>query len=160
MPPITTELVTKAAGILASEHLSEKDREARIDELTSDSVLSARLLNFIPEAFAYAFIPHLPDGAKVAMPTDFSVRCATGDWKSVPLSSEPIFLLAVQLGMQLFHHGPRVDFTAIVSRSAMLECVNKLLNNGESLAGANMSGLAFNGVYAEDYPTSINPSEV
>lgn len=159
MAPITSELVTEAAEILASEHLSEKDRETRIDGLTSDRVLSARLLYFIPEAFAYAFIPHLPDGMKVVMPTDFSVRCATGDWKSVPFSSEPIFLLAVRLGMQMFHHGPRANFKTIVSRSAMLDCVNQLLNNGESLAGANMSGLAINGVTAEDYPTLINPSE-
>ncbi len=151
MPPITAELVAKAAEILGDGHLSERDMDLRFDELTSDRALSVRLLNFVPEAFAYAFIPHLPDGTSIVMPKYFSARGTNGEWKSVPLLSEPVFLLAAQLGMHMYHNGPRATFTAIVSRSAMLDCVNKLLNSGQSLAGANMSGLAINGVSAEDY---------
>jgi hypothetical protein len=156
MPPITADLVEKAAKILGHEHMSEKDMDLRLDALTSDRVVSARLLNFIPEAFAYAFIPHLPDGTSIVMPKCFSARSTNGEWNSVPLLSEPIFLLGAQLGMHMYHNGPRATFKAVVSRSAMLDCVNKLLNSGESLAGANMSGLTINGVSAEVYspPTS------
>jgi hypothetical protein len=151
MPPITADLVQKAAEILGDEHLPEKDMDLRLDALTSDRVVSARLRNFIPEAFAYAFIPHLPDGTSIVMPKCFSARSTSGEWKSVPLLSEPIFLLGAQLGMHMYHNGPRATFKAIVSRSATLDCVNKLLNSGESLAGANMSGLAINSVIAEAY---------
>jgi hypothetical protein len=156
MPPITADLVARAADILGDERLSEEDIDLRLDELTSSPTLSARLRNFVPEAFAYAFIPHLPDGTNVVMPKEFSARNASGAWQSVPLAREPVFLMAVQLAMHIHHNGPRSVFKGVVSRSAMLDCVNKLLNEGQSLAGANMSGLAIAGVLAEEYPPSAS----
>jgi hypothetical protein len=151
---VTMDLVSRAAAELARGAESEDELRSRLNEITNDTRLTARLIDFIPEAFALGFIPHLPNGDSVALPTGFSVKDAHGHWRSVPFSREPIFALALQLGLSMYHNGPRDPFKAIVTRSATLDMVNRALNAGESIAGATIGNLSMLGVTAEFYAGS------
>jgi hypothetical protein len=67
------------------------------------------------------------------------------------MQTEPIFQLATELAVEVYHNGPRELFKTIASRSAVITTINKALNAGGSLEGATLSGPALIGIPAEFY---------
>jgi hypothetical protein len=148
MPQIAPEIVKQAISILGEEGILDDDLEGRVLALCGEQMLARRLIDLLPEAFALVFVRHL---AKVNLPRTFSARNRRGKWVEFELSVEPIFPVAVQLGAEIYHAGPREIFRNIVMRSSIVGAVNKALADGSSLEGATISGPALIGIPAETY---------
>jgi len=145
---ISPELIEHAAAILGTDGITEEEMESKVLALARDSMLARRLIDWIPEAFALVFIPHV---ASVNLPTTFSARSKRGKWMTFAFSAEPIFEQALRLGMEMYHSGPRSTFGNIALRSCMVDAANQALNDGDSLDGATLSGPALIGIPAEVY---------
>jgi hypothetical protein len=142
------ELIQRAIAIIGRDGISEEHMEALVLDLTQDSMLARRLIDWLPEAFAMVFIPHL---ATVNLPTTFSARTRSGKWMEFEFQAEPIFAAAVRIGMDMYHSGPKNTFKNVVVRSSIVDAVNKALNDNVSIHGATLSGPALIGIPAETY---------
>lgn len=145
---ITNEMLEDVIVIMGEDGISDEDLENRVLELCGERMLARRFIDCLPEAFGLVFVPHL---ANVNLPSTFSAKDRRGKWMEFEFAMEPIFLEAMRLGAELYHAGPRKTFSNIVQRSAIVEVVNKALNDGSSLEGATLSGPALIGIPAETY---------
>jgi hypothetical protein len=154
MHAVSPDLIQRTAAILGTDGITDEEIESKVFALAQDSMLARRLIDWIPEAFGIIFIPHM---AKVNLPTTFSAKSKKGKWIEFNFSVEPIFEGAVRLGMEMYHSGPRNTFSSIVSRSSIIDAINRALNQGEPLDGATLSGPAFAGIPAEVYTPQAKP---
>lgn len=148
MLQVESELVERTIAIIGADGISDEEVEARVLALAKEPMLARRLIDWVPEAFGIVFVPHL---AEVKLPTTFSVKSNRGEWVEFKFQVEPIFPIAVRIGMDMFHSGSRNTFKNVVLRSAMIDAVNKALNQGDSIDGATLSGPALIGIPAEIY---------
>lgn len=133
---------------MGSEGIDDDDVETRVAALVQDPMLARRLIDWLPEAFGIVLISHM---GTVTSPDTFSAKNKSGEWVQFDLKAEPIFELATRLAMRIFHEGPRSTFSNIVGRSALLAAASRGLDDGESLDGASLGGLAMLGIPAEVY---------
>ena len=103
MDSITPALVADAAEIIGTENITDDEMEAKMLALTGDAMVARRLIDWIPEAFGKVLISRL---GKVTFGKTFSARDARGKWKSIPMSSEPIYAIAVSLAQQIYQVAP------------------------------------------------------
>jgi hypothetical protein len=146
--PISSSLVERAANIVGADGISDADIEANVLALAGDALLARRLIDWLPEAFGLVLLPHV---ARVALPTTFSAKSATGRWMDFELQAESIFPIATCLGEAMYRSGPRNTFHNIAVRSSIVATVNKALDDVKSIDGATLSGLALIGIPAEAY---------
>lgn len=132
---------------------SDEDLHTLLAQKHND--LNAQLLiRFVPIAFAFAFIKHM--GVK-KFPLVFKAQKADKTWQNLLLEHEPIFNVALRLGLNVVEKGyiPRLDqalFEAVLSRSAEMEVVNKALSDGmpiEQLQASEINAPALLGVDAD-----------
>ncbi len=154
MKPIAPEIVERAVQILGTEGISEDDIEAQIAVLVSDPMEARRLIDWIPEAFGIVLVAHLGD---LVLPKQFSALNAKGKEQLFPFTSEPIFLLALQMAQVAYHNGPSKSFQNVAFRSSTVRSVDNLLSAGGSLDGAVCSGPALIGIPAEVYSAHTKP---
>lgn len=148
MRQVKPDLVERAIAIIGADGILDGDMEACVLAMAKESMLARRLIDWVPEAFGIVFVPHL---AKVNLPTTFSAKSSRGEWIEFEFEVEPIFPIAIRIGMDMFHSDSRSSFKNIVLRSAMINAVNKALNHGDSIDGATLSGPAMIGIPAEIY---------
>jgi hypothetical protein len=144
-------LVRAVVALLADERHSKQEVESRTRRLVSTPAEARRLIDFIPEAFGIVLISHVRGCEDVALPTEFSAKAHDGEWRKIPFSAEPIFIEAVAVAQEIYHQGPRATMARVASMSALLDVVNKALNDGVSLSGARLGGPSMLGVSAELY---------
>lgn len=148
MLQVTPDLIEHSIAIIGADGISDEEIETQVLALSQDSMLARRLIDWLPEAFGLAFAPHL---AKVILPSTFTAKSSCGNWMEFEFQAEPIFPIAIRLGMEMYHTGPSKIFNNIVLRSSIIATANKALNNGSSLDGATLSGPALIGIPAETY---------
>lgn len=148
MLQVAPELIERSVEIIGSDGISNEVIESQILALSQDRMLARRLIDWLPEAFGLVFVPHL---AKVVLPTTFSAKSSRGKWMEFEFKVEPIFPIAVRIGMEMYHAGPNKTFSNIALRSSIVNVVNQALNNGSPLDGATLSGPALIGISAETY---------
>jgi hypothetical protein len=136
-------------SLLGSDDIAEEDIEASVFAYTKDSMLARRLIDCIPEAFGIILIGHM--SINLNLPKTFSAKAKNGQWLEFEFNVEPIFVDAIKIAAEMFHTGPRSVFKNIASRSAMVNTVNRALNQAQSLNGATLSGPALIGIPAEIY---------
>jgi hypothetical protein len=149
--PTTSEL-SESIAIIGTDGITDSELEARIFVITNDSMLSRRLIDWLPEIFGLVLISHM---ANVTLPRTFSAKTRRGQWIELDLKLEPIFEPALVLAQQMYHDGPNKIFKCIAIRSAVVSAANRALNSGHDLDGATLSGPALVGIPAEWY---IGPS--
>lgn len=154
MSTVLPELVAQAVAILGTDGITDAEIESNVLALTQDSMLARRLIDWPPEAFALVLIPHI---AKVNLPTTFSARSKSGSWIEFSFQLEPIFEVAIRLGMDMYHSEQRSTFGNVALRGSTLDAVNKALNQGDPLEGATLSGPALVGIPAEVYAPPAKP---
>jgi hypothetical protein len=120
-----------------------------------DPVTLRRLIDWIPEAFGYVLLPHVAD---LVLPTTFTARAKDGSWKAFSFDREPIFADAVKIASDMYRDNPRGVFSHVAKRSLMVDAVNKALNAGRSLTGAQIAGPEMLGVPAEFYEMQAKPA--
>lgn len=152
MHDISAELVQRTISLLGEGERRDTEIEIGVACFAPDKLAARRLIDWIPEAFGCVLLPHVAD---IVLPTTFSAKAADGTWKDFPFDREPIFGLAVQIGMAMYHENSRGVFSAVAKRSSMVDGVNQALNAGDSLAGAKMSGLKMLGIPAEFYDPGV-----
>jgi len=148
MLPITPDLIERTAAVIGTDGITDEEIETKVLALSQDPMLARRLIDWLPEAFAIAFVPHF---AKVILPKTFSAKSSKGKWIKFDFHVEPIFPIAINLGMEMYHAGSSNAFSNIVQRSSILNAINSALNAGETLDGATLSGPALIGIPAETY---------
>ena len=154
MLQISPDIVDRAIAIVGTEGISNAEIETSMLSLAQDPMLARRLIDWLPEAFALVFVPHL---ANVNLPTTFRAKSRNGKWKEFEFQVEPIFSIAVHRAMEMYHSGHLNTFRKVVLRSSMIDAVNKALSQGDSLDGATLSGPALIGIPAETYLAQPRP---
>lgn len=154
MHPISEVQLAEAARIIGATGADNSAIEEGVRALVGEAMSARRVIDWLPEAFALVFIPHV---ASVHLPTTFRARNRKGKWETFGMDAEPILGNAILLGSRMYHHGPRETFSNIVSRSSLLAVVNRALNEGADITGATLSRLALIGVPAEVYLPSGKP---
>jgi hypothetical protein len=142
------EFVALAVRLLGDATLSAEEVESSLRGLVKDPTLARRLIDWIPEAFAYALVSH---SWNVKLPKRFKVENRQGDWESFEFQCEPCFASAIRAGLDMYHSGPREQFGRIASKSATLASINKALNAGAEINGAELGALKMFGIPAEFY---------
>jgi len=155
MISIEPKIVEHTVAILGTNAISEEEIETQVAAIAASPMEARRLIDWIPEAFGYVLIGHL--GKNVILPSTFSARYEQGEWESFPLTSEPIFALALEIAQTAYHQEPRALFTQIATRSAAFNSANNLLHGGGFIEGAAFSGPALIGIPAEIYPNPRPP---
>jgi hypothetical protein len=148
MLAVPTEAIHKAIAVLGVEGIAESKVEANIASFAKDKMVARRLIDWIPEAFGIVLVSHI---GKINLPATFSARSSDGQWKQFEFKVEPIFGEALRLAADMYHTGDRSAFGSIAKRSSMVDVVNKVLNAGDSIDGATLSGPALIGIPAEVY---------
>ena len=154
MTPVTHETLQEAVAILAIDGISDEEIESKVGGLVSEPMVAKRLIHWIPEAFAMAFISHI---AKVQLPSTFIARNVKGRWQTFALIKEPIFTSSLQIARQMCHDGPLETLKNVASRGCHMDAVNQCLSAGGSLDGAVLGGPALLGVPAEVYQDQTVP---
>jgi hypothetical protein len=148
LAPVTAEAIHKAIAILGVEGIPEGEVQASIASFAHDKMVARRLIAWIPEAFGIVLVTHL---GKVNLPTTFSARSTDGEWKQFEFKLEPIFAEALRVASDMYHSSDRSAFGNVAKRSSTVDVVNKVLNAGNSIEGATLSGPALIGIPAEVY---------
>lgn len=155
MLTVSDAQLEQVAMLMGAESPDDEHLEFRVATLVQDPMLAKRLISWLPEAFGIVLITHIDS---VILPKTFSAKSKRGKWVEIDLGAEPIFRSAVQLATHMYHNGPRSVFSNIATRSAMVDAVNRALNEVRSIQGATLSGPALVGIPAEIYlskPQSI-----
>lgn len=148
---LNEDKLTELARILTLDNLSQQERSQRMLDCAGDSLLVKRAADWLPEAFGWVLLSHMPD---VRVPTTFRVRDSDGRWHEHEFSKEPMFRDAVLLASKMAHSGSGGLFEKLALRSSMLSAVNSALNEGADIEGAAISGPAFVNLPAEIYDSS------
>lgn len=151
---VSTETLQRAIAILGVEGIRDGDVESRVAALAEDKMVAQRLIDWIPEAFGIVLASHV---GKIQLPTTFSARSRSGQWRNFEFSAEPIFGEALKMATDMYHSGDRSVFGNIAQRSSTIDAVNRALDAGESIDGAKLSGPALNGIPAEVYEAKPRP---
>jgi hypothetical protein len=146
--PIPPEIIQRAAEIIATEGISNDEIKAQVGALVDDPVDARRLLTWIPEAFGMTLVASLGD---VTLPRDFTARDAQGKARSFPLTSEPIYLAALELARAAEPRDTFPGFSNIAFRSSIFHTANNALDAGLDLADLTFSGPSLIGIPAEIY---------
>ena len=149
MQPIAPAMVAETIDIMGAGSFTDGQIEEKVLALAGDAMTARRLIDWIPEAFGIALAPHL---GKVTIAKTFSAKNAQGKWKSIPMTAEPVFVMALEAARKMHHEGPREKFMNVAKRSSIINTINNALNAGVALDGAAMSGPAMMGIPAEVYP--------
>ena len=153
---VSIEDIQRAITQLGDGDRRDLEIEIAIGRFASDKMTVRRLVDWIPEAFAYVLLPHVGD---MALPTTFSARARDGTWREFAFDREPIFAQAVQIAGQMYRDNPRGVFSAVAKRSTMLAPVNDLLNEGRSLKDVKVAGPAMAAIPAEFYDPGVKPAK-
>lgn len=148
MLTVPTEAIQKTIAILGVEGIQDEEIESRVAALAMDKMVARRLIDWIPEAFGIVLASHV---GKVHLPTTFSARSRSGQWRTFEFKLKPIFGEAISIATDMYHSGDRSIFANIAIRSSTVGAVNRALNAGASIDGAKLSGPALNGIPAEVY---------
>jgi hypothetical protein len=146
MQQVTIDQLEQVARILGSH--AESEHDAAVTALLGNEFLARRAIDWLAEAFGLVLIQHI---AAVKLPRTFKAQNRDGEWVEIPFTAEPIFGLALRLGTAIYHSGPREIFSKIALRSALVSVVNKALNSGANLEGAELSSPSMLGLKAETY---------
>lgn len=148
MPVDIDQLVADCISVLGDAGTSIEEAERLVSQRTSDPMMAKRLVVWIPEAFGLALISHT---WKVQFSKTFSAKDHRGNWITIEVGREPIFAVAVNRALAMFHSGPREMYRSIAERSSVLDAASKALNAGDSIEGASLSGPALIGIPADVY---------
>ena len=152
---VTDELLQRAISLLGEGERRDAEILVSVARLVPDKLTAHRLIDWIPEAFGYVLLPHVAD---LVPPATFTARAKDGSWKTFSFEREPIFAEAVKIAADMYRDNPRGVFSHIAKRSTMVEAVNKALNAGRSLAGAQIAGPEMLGIPAEFYEMPAKPT--
>ncbi|MCR5858251.1 hypothetical protein [Mesorhizobium sp. J428] len=134
--------------LLGDSELTDDEIERRALHLTGDEMVTRRLIDWIPEVFAYVLIGH--HLKQFELDSTFQAQSVSGDWRSFSFRSEPIAAWAEAIANAMIQDGPREHFRRVVERSSTLDAANNALNANPDFAGI-LSGPAFIGIPAETY---------
>ncbi len=148
MPNDLDDKVRIVISILASDDMTEDAIESAVLAEVRDPMLARRLIDWIPEAFGIVTVSHM---GRIGIPATFKAKTKQGGWREFPLDVEPILLCALKRAQQMYHDGPRHLFAPLASRSSTMAVVNKALNEGSSLDGAQLGAPRMLGIPAEFY---------
>jgi hypothetical protein len=140
--------VPAVIDLLGDNSFSDDAIEEKVMARTGDAMESRRLIDWIPEVFAYALISHHLKQFELT-PT-FDAQSAGGDWLRFNFKFEPIVAEAAMIATRMLHDGPRDSFRRIAERSSTLDAANNALNANSNFRGT-LSGPAFIGIPAEIY---------
>jgi hypothetical protein len=136
------------AKLMASSSSWEVEAWPEIVSIAGEQSLARRATEWLPEAFGYVLLSHIPE---VQLPKSFHVKSADGSWHEFKFAVEPIAADAISLAMQIFHSGERELFEKLALRSALVTTVNSSLNSNADLVDAKLTGPAFLTLPAELY---------
>jgi hypothetical protein len=143
-------LTLQALAIFADHALEEEELQHKLDTLCGENFVGARLRCFIPEAFAFVLTQKLENCGRLSCSETFSAQDCNGEWRDVALEREPFFAEGLAQAERVFVEGPRAVYEGAANRSALMNAVNKTLNGGGNLEGAQWAFCAL-GVPAEFY---------
>jgi len=156
MHNIPAELIQRTISLLGEGERRDTEIEIGVARFAPDRLAQRRLIDWIPEAFGYALLPHVGD---LSLPTTFSAKAKDGTWREFPFDREPVFAQAVQIANEMYRDNPRGVFSAVAKRSAMLAPVNDLLNEGRSVTGVKVAGPTMAGIPAEFYDPGVKAAK-
>ena len=154
MLTVPIDAIHKAVAILGSEGISDGDVESGIASFADNKLVARRLIDCIPEAFGIVLASHV---GRINLPSTFSARLKSGNWKSFEFAVEPVFDLSLRIAADMYHAGDRATFGNVAKRSSIIVALNNALNSGASIEGATLSGPALIGVPAETYEAKSKP---
>ena len=149
-------LVIRTAQLTAA--LGNEDEVRK--QLCNDGLSGAdakKAYYFVQAAFGWALIKKL---GVSKFPSDLRFQSRRGDF-SVPVSSQHVFTAALVVAVNIMEHGytqalPKEVFSSVALSSAEADAVNKALNAGEDVSGAEIS-TAFHGFEPEDFGMTARP---
>ena len=150
-PPSDSQL-TFAISLLSDPDQDRESVIASLQESASVDYLAMRLADWIPECFAMTVVAHV---ASVRMDQYFQAKTGSGVWKSIPLRIEPIVARALAISSALFHSEDNDSHKTVASRSATLNAMENLLEQGGDPAGSVVSGPTLLSVPAEIYKPAL-----
>ena len=145
---VSDEDIQRTVSQLGEGDRRDTEIEIAVRRFATDPLTVRRLIDWVPEAFGYVLLPHV---AELTLPTTFTARAKDGAWKEFAFDREPIFGKAVTIAAALYKQNPRGVFSAVAKRSAMVQIVNKTLNEGGKVDGTKVAGPAMANVPAEFY---------
>lgn len=134
--------------MISTTAMSDQTWSKIVSVAGGDKSLAKRAMEWLPEAFGYVLLSHIP---QVQLPNSFHVRSADGQWHEIDFSAEPIAKEAIELAMEVFHSGQREFFERLAAGSALVTTMNSALNSGADISGAQMTGPVFVNLPAEEY---------
>ena len=152
MTPVKPEMIESAIEIIGAEDISDEEIESQVLNIAGDEMLARRLIDWLPEIFGSVVVAHLGD---VNFVDTFSAKTASGKWKDIPMKAEPIFVQGIKIAQDAYHSNWTENHKRLSLRSAVLNSVNNLLNEGGSVDGATTSGPALIGIPAEVYRSEL-----
>ena len=152
MTPVEPAILESAIEIIGEEGISDDDIEARVLELTADSMLARRLIDWLPEILGAVVVAHM---GKVNFVDTFSAKTKNGKWKSIPMQAEPIFVEGIMLAQEAWHQDWSKAHERVAFRSAIMRSAGQVIDSGQSLDGVTTSGPALIGIPAEIYRSEV-----
>lgn len=143
--PTPYEALYSIAQLSVSD-VTESEYKRLAADVVGDPHLARRIIEWLPEACGLMLIGHM-DG--VGLPTTFEARDRAGEWKSFPLSRDPIVADALEFASRIIHDGPTYLFEGLAMQIVVLGRMDRALNAGESLEGTILPPPRMRSVYAE-----------
>lgn len=156
MHTISAELIQRTIALLGEGERRDTEIEIGVARFAPDKLAARRLIDWIPEAFGYALLPHV---GEMTLPTTFTAKAKDGTWREFAFDREPVFGQAVQVANQMYRDNPRGVFSAVAKRSTMLAPVNDLLNTGRSVKGVKVDGPVIAAIPAEFYDPGVKAAK-
>lgn len=139
---------------LSSIFVNAPDDDGALTKIVEDrgykTDLAERFVAFMPLAFGRVVINKI---GSVSFTSSYKVKEQNREFS---LEEEPIYCLAYKLAFESYENGilEREVFSAIATRSAELDSVNKALNAGEDINGAKFSTILLFGFNTLGKPTN------
>ena len=146
----TQGVLDTASAVAASPNITEGGLSALLRSKGYSPIQAEKLTTFVPSAFAWVLLHKM--GA--SLPNHYIALTKDGAEVSIPIAQEHYFTAALALAHHTFQNGwsaalPRSTFEAVANRSAEMDAVNKLLNQGETVSGASVQPFRVFGFTAE-----------
>jgi hypothetical protein len=143
--------VIDAIGVLATNAC--EDEVVLLLQQKGYSRIEAEKLNvFVPSAFSWIVLKRL---GVTSLPNHFVAKDACNNEVEIPISSQHYFTAALTLAYSTFENGwsntvSRKTYEAVAARSAEMDIVNKVLDQGGSVDGSTLSPLQLHRISAEE----------
>lgn len=151
MSPVSDETIEAAIHIIATSGIQADEIESRARALVEDDMTARRLIDWIVEAFGFAFVAHA--APKAILPDYFLAWNSARQAVTLKFTVEPIFASSLRIAQRMMRDGSNEEFETVALKSSIASSASNGLSAGSSLDGACFSGPFLLSIPAEVYPT-------